>query len=343
MRPTWRVDGRGWHEHRSTACCWTCGCPMRTASRRCSPSSTWRPRCRSSCSAATTTRSWRSRPSTPGAQDYLVKGRTDGELLRRTIRYAIERRRAERHRLELVSAQRDRIAAEDRAERLRRLQRITEATIESVTPAELLTSVAEAVGEVLGAEWVTLVADARGIEAGPPRVDYARGDELPAETAAEAATALAERAREHQLPLTGYLDVSGAVQEQPPTNMLAAGIAVPLRPADAPAGALVALRRRNAFLHDEIDLAQLVAERVAVALERARLYEREHAVATALQRSLLPDGLPSVEGTRIAVRYRPAGWGLEAGGDWYDVVAQPNGRSVFVVGDVVDAACPPRR
>ena len=244
-----------------------------------------------------------------GAQDYLVKGRADGELLRRTIRYAIERRRAERHRLELVSAQRDRIAAEDRAERLRRLQRITEATIESVTAAELLTAVAEAVGEVLGAEWVTLVADARGIEAGPPRVDYARGDGC--------------RPRRRPRPprrwpsapaSSGFRSPATSTraaprQDQPPTNMLAAAIAVPLGPADAPAGALVALRRRNAFLHDEIDLAQLVAERVAVALERARLYEREHAVATALQRSLLPDGLPTVEGTRIAVRYRPGGVG----------------------------------
>ena len=275
-----------------------------------------------------------------GAQDYLVKGRADAELLRRTIRYAIERRRAERHRIELVSAQRDRIAAEDRAERLRRLQRITDATIESVTADELLASVAEAVGEVLSADWVTLVAEARGLDAGPPRVDFAPGDDLPIAAATKAASTLVARAREQQLPLTGYLDASGTVSEQPTPDMLAAGIAVPLGTTENPAGALVALRRRNAFLHDEIDLAQLVAERVAVALERARLYEREHTVATALQRSLLPEALPDVAGARIAVRYRPAGWGLEAGGDWYDVVEQPDGRRAFVVGDVVGRGVP---
>jgi len=83
-----------------------------------------------------------------------------------------------------------------------------------------------------------------------------------------------------------------------------------------------------------------VAERVAVALERARLYEREHTVSTALQRSLLPGDLPEVPGTRSAVRYKPAGWGLEAGGDWYDAVEQPSGTVAFAVGDVVGRGIP---
>jgi serine phosphatase RsbU (regulator of sigma subunit)/DNA-binding response OmpR family regulator/anti-sigma regulatory factor (Ser/Thr protein kinase) len=275
-----------------------------------------------------------------GAQDYLVKGRADQELLRRTIRYAIERRRAERHRSDLVAAQRERIAAEDRAERLRRLQRLTEATVEPVTSAELLRAVADAVLEVLGAEWVTLVIEARGVEAGAPRADASGGEELAAEIAGPAALELAERARHRGLPETAYVGDGGAITAGPPPAVLAAAVAVPLGPPDAPTGALVAMRRRNAFLHDEIDLAQLVAERVAVALERARLYEREHAVSTALQRSLLPGELPAVPGARLAVRYLPAGWGLEAGGDWYDAVHRPDGTFAFVVGDVVGRGVP---
>ena len=275
-----------------------------------------------------------------GAQDYLVKGRADSELLRRTIRYAIERRRAERHRSELVAAQRDRIAAEDRAERLRRLQRLTEATVESVTSAELLQAVADAVLEVLGAEWVTLVIEARGVEAGAPRADASRGDSLAAEIAGPVALELAERARHRGLPETAYVGEGGTITAGPPPALLAAAVAVPLGPPDAPTGAMVAMRLRNAFLHDEIDLAQLVAERVAVALERARLYEREHTVSTALQRSLLPDELPAVPGARLAVRYLPAGWGLEAGGDWYDAVQRPDGTFAFVVGDVVGRGVP---
>jgi serine phosphatase RsbU (regulator of sigma subunit)/anti-sigma regulatory factor (Ser/Thr protein kinase) len=117
-------------------------------------------------------------------------------------------------------------------------------------------------------------------------------------------------------------------------------VAVRVGRPDAPSGEVVGMRRRNAFLHDEIDLAQVVAERVAVALERARLYEREHAVSTALQRSLLPAELPAVPGAHLAVRYLPAGWGLEAGGDWYDAVQRPDGTFVFVVGDVVGRGVP---
>jgi serine phosphatase RsbU (regulator of sigma subunit)/DNA-binding response OmpR family regulator/anti-sigma regulatory factor (Ser/Thr protein kinase) len=275
-----------------------------------------------------------------GAQDYLVKGRADPELLRRTIRYAIERRRAERHRSDLVAAQRDRIAAEDRAERLRRLQRLTEATVESVTSAELLQAVADAVLEVLGAEWVTVVIEPRGVEGGAPRADASRGDSLAAELAGPAALELAERARHRGLPETAYVGDGGAITAGPAPAVLAAAVAVPLGPPDAPTGAVVAMRRRNAFLHDEIDLAQVVAERVAVALERARLYEREHAVSTALQRSLLPAELPAVPGAHLAVRYLPAGWGLEAGGDWYDAVQRPDGTFVFVVGDVVGRGVP---
>ena len=43
-----------------------------------------------------------------GAQDYLVKGAVDGELLTRSVRYAVERRRAERNAVRLREAQLER-------------------------------------------------------------------------------------------------------------------------------------------------------------------------------------------------------------------------------------------
>lgn len=61
----------------------------------------------------------------------------------------------------------------------------------------------------------------------------------------------------------------------------------------------------------------------------------EHAIAVALQKSLLPAGLPPVDGAEIAVRYVPAASALEVGGDWYDVVPLPGCRVALVVGDVM--------
>jgi PAS domain S-box-containing protein len=65
------------------------------------------------------------------------------------------------------------------------------------------------------------------------------------------------------------------------------------------------------------------------------VYEREHTIAETLQRSLLPERLPRIEGLEIAARYLPAGMGAAIGGDWYDALERPDGRVALVVGDVV--------
>jgi PAS domain S-box-containing protein len=65
------------------------------------------------------------------------------------------------------------------------------------------------------------------------------------------------------------------------------------------------------------------------------VYEREHTIAETLQRSLLPERLPRIEGLDIAARYLPAGRGAAIGGDWYDALERPDGRVALVVGDVV--------
>jgi putative methionine-R-sulfoxide reductase with GAF domain len=90
------------------------------------------------------------------------------------------------------------------------------------------------------------------------------------------------------------------------------------------------------FTNEDAAYLQLAAARMAPAIERARLFdalEREHRVAVMLQRSLLPDRLPDLEGVRVAARYFPAR--DEVGGDWYDVM-DLNGDCVGIaIGDVV--------
>jgi anti-sigma regulatory factor (Ser/Thr protein kinase) len=90
---------------------------------------------------------------------------------------------------------------------------------------------------------------------------------------------------------------------------------------------------RRVFSEDDRELLQLAADRAAIAIEHAQLFEQRR-VAETLQRRLLPQELPTIAGLELACRYLPAG-GNSLGGDWYDVFELPGGRIVLAVGDVV--------
>ncbi|MEW2633059.1 PP2C family protein-serine/threonine phosphatase [Streptomyces sp. NPDC048389] len=72
--------------------------------------------------------------------------------------------------------------------------------------------------------------------------------------------------------------------------------------------------------------------------DRARQGAERHKarveLAEALQRSMLPAGLPTVPGLRVAARYAPARHGLDIGGDWYDAFVLPDGSLGLSIGDV---------
>jgi serine phosphatase RsbU (regulator of sigma subunit)/anti-sigma regulatory factor (Ser/Thr protein kinase) len=87
------------------------------------------------------------------------------------------------------------------------------------------------------------------------------------------------------------------------------------------------------FHERDIELLQLVADRVALSIERSRLMVQGQ-IATTLQRSLLPRKLPQVPGLRMAGRYLPAADESAVGGDWYDVIELNNQCLGFVIGDV---------
>ncbi|MGF1432092.1 SpoIIE family protein phosphatase [Kitasatospora sp. LaBMicrA B282] len=85
---------------------------------------------------------------------------------------------------------------------------------------------------------------------------------------------------------------------------------------------------------DERTLLSTLGGLVAQSLARARLHDAEHELAAGLQRVMLPRTVPAVSGVTTAVRYLPAGSGLQIGGDWYDVVPLPGGHVGLVIGDV---------
>ena len=106
----------------------------------------------------------------------------------------------------------------------------------------------------------------------------------------------------------------------------------PLRTDGAVVGVLhVGTLTHRDFTAEDVDLLQLAADRAALAVQAlaARL---DRAATAALQRSLVPSGLPAVGGLEMAARFVP-GTG-NVGGDWYDVFALPSGSVCAVIGDV---------
>ncbi|WP_372449192.1 SpoIIE family protein phosphatase [Streptomyces montanisoli] len=89
----------------------------------------------------------------------------------------------------------------------------------------------------------------------------------------------------------------------------------------------------GAFEADDLALAEELAARAAVCIDNARRFTKEHGMAVALQRSLLPNRLPDQGGLEVAYRYLPAQ--KNVGGDWFDVIPLPGARVALVVGDVV--------
>jgi Stage II sporulation protein E (SpoIIE)/GAF domain len=113
-------------------------------------------------------------------------------------------------------------------------------------------------------------------------------------------------------------------------------VAVPVRVAGHSIGALgFGFRAAGPVSADSVAVAETLAELAGQALERARLYESEHAAAHQLQRALLPDVPAELPGAGIGVCYRAAERGRDVGGDWYDVFQISGERIGFAVGDVV--------
>jgi serine phosphatase RsbU (regulator of sigma subunit) len=88
------------------------------------------------------------------------------------------------------------------------------------------------------------------------------------------------------------------------------------------------------FAAEERALLVAAGGLLAQSLQRARMYEAEHALARDLQRGLLPHGHLAAPGVTIATRYRPVTSGLEIGGDFYDAIDLTDGRVALVIGDV---------
>ncbi|MER5208327.1 SpoIIE family protein phosphatase [Streptomyces sp. NPDC002825] len=94
------------------------------------------------------------------------------------------------------------------------------------------------------------------------------------------------------------------------------------------------------FSSTDLALAEQLASQAAVYIDNARLYGREREHVVSLQRTLLPRTTPLTPGLRVQAEYAPSTAHHGVGGDWYDVMALPGGRTALMVGDVMGHGLP---
>ena len=90
---------------------------------------------------------------------------------------------------------------------------------------------------------------------------------------------------------------------------------------------------RYEFTREQIRIVESIARQAAVALQNAKLFEREHHVAETLRQALLapPERIDAID---LAFVYRPASTATRVGGDFYDVIDLDGELVALVVGDV---------
>jgi serine phosphatase RsbU (regulator of sigma subunit)/PAS domain-containing protein len=165
----------------------------------------------------------------------------------------------------------------------------------------------------------------------------------PVTEAGDRALASAMRAGQGALVSTDVLGaaIRRAAGDRPVPNLAAArdatsSVVVPIGTRTQTEGVLLLSTERDRRLtDDDLDLAVEVAHRAALALGNARAYQHEHQIAESLQRAMLPDTVPAIEGLELTVRYLAATDGVSVGGDRYDVVEFDDHEVGIVIRDIL--------
>jgi phosphoserine phosphatase RsbU/P len=220
------------------------------------------------------------------------------------------------------------------AERLRRLEAVTDATLSRLDVADLLDELLDRVRDLIEADTAAILlldphahqlvaTAAKGLE-----------DEVRQGFRLSVGRGFAGRVAELGEPViidevTAEDVVNPILVERGIRTLLG----VPIFAAGEVIGVLhVGRLKPRRFTPDDISLLQLAADRASAA-GQIRSRKVEQAAALALQRSLLPPTLPAIPGLQLAARYVP-GHEFGIGGDWYDVFTLPSGWIGVVIGDV---------
>jgi len=220
------------------------------------------------------------------------------------------------------------------AEKLRRLQAVTDAALSQLGLEDLLDELLERTCDLLRADTAAiLLLDPSGTElvataASGLEQEVRQGVRLPVGQGFAGAVAASGEpiAIEH-------LDHQSVLNPVLLARQVTSVLGVPMISGGQVTGVLhVGTLTPRRFSPEDIELLQLVADRASLATQ-ARVSRLDRAATVALQRSLLPPRPPAVPGLEVAARYVP-GAQVGVGGDWYDVFALPSGHVGIAIGDV---------
>jgi serine phosphatase RsbU (regulator of sigma subunit)/anti-sigma regulatory factor (Ser/Thr protein kinase) len=221
------------------------------------------------------------------------------------------------------------------AERLDRLQRITDAALARLSVDELLDELLTRLAEILDVDTLAvllldetrneLVARAaKGLEE-----EVEQGVRIP--VGKGFAGTIADRREPLILDHVDHTNVMNPILRSKGIRSL---LGVPLLAHGDVLGVMhVGSLTARVFDDDDIELLQLVADRVALALQ-VRMAEQARLITETFQRTFLPQTMPHAPGLRIVTRYLPAATAAGIGGDWYDAFTLPSGNHVLAMGDV---------
>jgi PAS domain S-box-containing protein len=258
------------------------------------------------------------------------------------VRDVSERLRRQEEREALLREQAARAEAERVSELVSGMQMVVDAALAHRTLDGILEDLIKSVRGVLDADAATiLLADDEGklalaASSGPEPPKAEGTDEQKPPFSIAVGEGFAGRIADTQEAILDHEpapeDVPDPVLRRLDVDSL---IGVPLLAENRVIGVLVvaALAPRR-FSQEDLTMLRLAADRVALAILHARIYEREHRLAETLQLSLLPQELPKAPGLEVAAGYKPAAEETGVGGDWYDVIPTPSGGVGLVMGDV---------
>jgi serine phosphatase RsbU (regulator of sigma subunit)/anti-sigma regulatory factor (Ser/Thr protein kinase) len=225
-------------------------------------------------------------------------------------------------------------------ERLEALQRITDAALASLSAEQLLRELLLRISEILNSDTAAiLLLDESG------RLLHARAakgieEEVEQGVKIPVGRGFAGRIAAERRPLfiedVDHADILNPILREKGIRSL---LGVPLLVEQRVLGVLhVGSLVPRRFTGEEAALLQLAADRAAIAIEHATLYEQRQ-LAELLQRRLLPTDMSTAAGLQLATRYLPASH-ESLGGDWYDAFAIGTGQVAVAIGDVVGHGIP---